>query len=133
MKWLKDEYFVLSANLHGGSLVANYPFDDDRDMVEEYSRSKDDDVFINLAKAYSTNHPTMSQGNACGEHFQDGVLIIFSDASFVTFNSTCNYTCLMFPSYFCRNFLIIFVHTCLNSYLTVLKLSCNSYLSILQV
>lgn len=27
MEWLKTETFVLSANLHGGALVASYPFD----------------------------------------------------------------------------------------------------------
>jgi len=80
MKWLHEIPFVLSANLHGGSLVANYPYDDSPTGKSEYSKSPDDDVFKELAKSYSLAHPTMHLKNPpwpCPEvppdHFQDGV------------------------------------------------------------
>ena len=76
--WLKEYPFVLSANLHGGSLVANYPFDDDSKMTEMYSTSPDDDVFVSIAKNYSFSHPTMHLGKSqCGDHFKDGNFLVF--------------------------------------------------------
>lgn len=74
--WLTQYPFVLSANLHGGSLVANYPFDDNRRMIEMYSQSPDDDVFKQLALAYSMAHPTMHLGTPCRgerESFDKGI------------------------------------------------------------
>ena len=62
MKWLKEYSFTLSANLHGGSLVANYPFDNNRELIEKYSKSPDDEIFKHLAYTYSKNHPTMHLG-----------------------------------------------------------------------
>eukprot|EP00794_Sanderia_malayensis_P014046 gene14046-15507_t len=78
MKWISDIPFVLSANLHGGTLVANYPFDDNKDFVDKYSRSPDDDVFRSLALTYSTNHATMWKGkphcrDTYEEVFQEGI------------------------------------------------------------
>ncbi|KJH42997.1 zinc carboxypeptidase [Dictyocaulus viviparus] len=79
MKWLKQYPFVISANLHGGSLVANYPYDDsvtgeDRpDGINRASfitllvQSSDDKLFVLLAYRYARAHPRMwKTGRRCG-------------------------------------------------------------------
>ena len=54
MNWITSYPFVLSANLHGGSLVANYPFDDNAVQgVSTYSKCPDDATFRVLAESYS--------------------------------------------------------------------------------
>ncbi|KXJ11300.1 Carboxypeptidase D [Exaiptasia diaphana] len=83
MNWIKREPFVLSANLHGGTLVANYPYDNipselKRSTVRVYYGSPDDDVFVKISKTYSYAHPTMYKGKPkCSiyrkEHFNDGI------------------------------------------------------------
>ena len=67
MKWLADHRFVLSANLHGGSLVANYPFDNTVSGVSNgvYSQCPDDTFFKHVSKVYADNHATMHKGEAC--------------------------------------------------------------------
>ncbi|CAF1310615.1 unnamed protein product [Rotaria sp. Silwood1] len=73
MHWSLIYPFVLSANLHGGALVANYPFDSNiQDSTSKESKSPDDQTFKMLAKAYSYAHPKMYQGNAC-VRFNDGI------------------------------------------------------------
>ncbi|KAL6116189.1 cpd [Pungitius sinensis] len=78
MNWVKSIPFVLSANLHGGSLVVNYPYDDDKEGLSQYSRSPDDDVFQQVSRAYSQENPLMHNGHPCkdlypNEYFEDGI------------------------------------------------------------
>ncbi|XP_077194887.1 carboxypeptidase M isoform X2 [Paroedura picta] len=68
MDWIKTETFVLSANLHGGALVASYPFDNGNSVTitsDGISTTLDNDVFVHLAKTYSTSHATMHNGHVC--------------------------------------------------------------------
>ena len=76
MKWSLEYPFVLSANLHGGSLVANYPFDSNPEGRRVNSPSPDDAVFKTLAKTYSHAHKKMHLANPCPgerETFRDGI------------------------------------------------------------
>ena len=75
--WIHSYPFVLSANLHNGALVANYPYDNSVSGESVYTRSPDDDIFRQLALSYSRAHPTMHLGlRACeryDEMFVDGI------------------------------------------------------------
>lgn len=83
MDWLTTETFVLSANLHGGAVVASYPYDNSNQGAElqgSQSVSPDNDVFIHLAKTYSYNHTSMYKGEPCygTNGFVDGITNGFS-------------------------------------------------------
>ncbi|KAG5682478.1 hypothetical protein PVAND_011829 [Polypedilum vanderplanki] len=75
MDWVKSNPFVLSANLHGGAVVASYPYDNTinhHDCCED-SPTPDDSVFRYLARTYARNHPVMKDGNDCNETFPNGI------------------------------------------------------------
>ncbi|KAK4878716.1 hypothetical protein RN001_011222 [Aquatica leii] len=78
MEWILSEPFVLSANLHNGALVANYPFDDNSNLTGGYENlTPDDNVFKYLAHIYSDAHRTMHLAQSCpmypNEHFEGGI------------------------------------------------------------
>lgn len=60
--WLNKVPFALSANLHGGDLVANYPYDASKDKSKphQYTASPDDTTFRYLAESYSLKHTLMA-------------------------------------------------------------------------
>jgi carboxypeptidase D len=74
MDWIANNHFVLSANLHGGSVVANYGYDDSaKHIISGYhSRAPDEPIFKQLAHTYANNHPRMVTGHACeDDHFEE--------------------------------------------------------------
>ncbi|RZC31872.1 carboxypeptidase D, partial [Asbolus verrucosus] len=78
MDWILSEPFVLSANLHNGALVANYPYDDTPPgHHNQENPSPDDAIFKYLAHTYSNAHRSMHQGLACplfpDERFKGGI------------------------------------------------------------
>uniref|UniRef100_UPI00398E4483 carboxypeptidase D isoform X2 n=1 Tax=Pristiophorus japonicus TaxID=55135 RepID=UPI00398E4483 len=78
MDWLNKTPFVLSANLHGGSLVVNYPYDDDADGIIVYSKSPDDAIFRQLSLAFAKENSPMFEGHPCktiypSEYFAQGI------------------------------------------------------------
>jgi len=60
MSFVSSRHFVLSANFHGGSVVANYPWDGNKNYRSGvYSACPDDSVFKTLASTYADAHTTM--------------------------------------------------------------------------
>lgn len=60
MRWLKEIQFTASASLHGGALVANYPWDGTEDKRRSYYSCPDDETFRFMASTYSRSHFNMS-------------------------------------------------------------------------
>ncbi|KAK2499115.1 hypothetical protein MC885_019992 [Smutsia gigantea] len=79
IQWIRSFNFVLSANLHGGAVVANYPYDKSLEHRVRGFRhtantpTPDDKLFQKLAKVYSYAHGWMYQGWNCGDYFSDGI------------------------------------------------------------
>ncbi|KAH7984072.1 hypothetical protein HPB52_016876 [Rhipicephalus sanguineus] len=76
-RWSSEIPFVLAATLHGGVLVASYPYDHARSIRGKLPvfADPDDDVLRHLAEVYSFNHARMHLGEPCPSNqleFQNG-------------------------------------------------------------
>ena len=60
--------FSAGCNMHEGALVANYPWDGDRQLGEGYAAAPDDAAFVALAKAFAGFHGTMAAQHADRTH-----------------------------------------------------------------
>jgi len=59
MNWSFASSFMLSANLHAGALVVNYPFDNNAQGASVYTPTPDDDLFIWISEEYSRHNLPM--------------------------------------------------------------------------
>lgn len=73
MDWELSQSPVLSANLHTGATVVNYPYDSDPDSDLSYSATPDDGLFRQLALAYSSSNPSMYQSAYFDKGITNGV------------------------------------------------------------
>eukprot|EP01135_Chromosphaera_perkinsii_P001993 Nk52_evm40s215 gene=Nk52_evmTU40s215 len=75
MKWIESNHFVTSIALHGGAVVANYPYDNNKESKATYSACPDDDIFRYLARQYANTHTNMRNKVKCeaGDNFNGGI------------------------------------------------------------
>ena len=73
MDWIAEYPFVLSANLHGGAVVANYPYDSSTSGDAIYTATQDDDIFRQVSLSYAGANPLMRTGVNCGDYFANGI------------------------------------------------------------
>ncbi len=59
MNWSFGRSITLSANLHTGTLVVNYPYDANSTGQSVYTACPDDDLFIYISEQYSQHNPPM--------------------------------------------------------------------------
>ncbi len=63
MNWTTNHNFSEGANFHTGSLVVNYPYDNDN-LGSVYSPSPDQSLFVAMSTSYASNNPPMWADNS---------------------------------------------------------------------
>ncbi|MCP9265496.1 Carboxypeptidase E [Dirofilaria immitis] len=92
-QWILSLPFVLSANIHEGDLVANYPFDSARiPNSNEYSISPDDQTFRYLAESYASGITNGAKWYSVSGGMQD-----FNYLATNAFEITLELSCEKFP------------------------------------
>ena len=71
MTWMTNHNFSMGANFHTGSLVVNYPYDNDN-MGSVFSPSPDEALFEVMSRSYASNNPPMWANNT--SPFVNGVV-----------------------------------------------------------
>jgi carboxypeptidase D len=66
MDWATAHLPSLAANMHGGALVVNYPFDSNTTGTSVFSPAPDPDheAFVSISRSYADNNPPMSLNNS---------------------------------------------------------------------
>lgn len=81
ISWIRDGFFVGSGNLHEGALVANYPWDADKEGTYKYAASPDDSTFIYLSRTYANSHLTMNHSQVQSHTFQYIISLFFRNSN----------------------------------------------------
>ncbi len=63
MNWCFGESFTLSANIHTGALVVNYPLDNNPEGASVFTPSPDEDLFVYISEEYSQHNSPMWNGS----------------------------------------------------------------------
>ncbi|UCF66549.1 MAG: proprotein convertase P-domain-containing protein [Acidobacteriota bacterium] len=64
MMWAAANTVSLGGSYHGGTLVVNYPFDNNESGSPVYSPTSDDDLFVSVSRTYADNNPPLSTSNS---------------------------------------------------------------------
>merc|ERR1719378_232710 len=74
MRWSHSRNFVMSANLHGGSVVANYPYDGNKSHRSGVvGPTPDDAVFRHIASVYAQGNEDMKNSREFAGGITNGV------------------------------------------------------------